>query len=54
MVQVVIALLTLAGSGLLLGPMGITGVTFAWLLAQSLVALVVVPSRLLPILREDG
>ncbi len=53
-VQVVIALLTLAGSGLLLGPMGITGVAFAWLLAQSLVALVVVPSRLLPILREDG
>ena len=47
-VQVVTALLTLALSAVLLGRMGIAGVTLAWLVAQSLVALVVVPTQLLP------
>jgi len=53
MVQAAAAVLTLALSGLLLDHMGIAGVTLAWLIAQSLVALVVVPTQLLPILRED-
>jgi O-antigen/teichoic acid export membrane protein len=51
-VQVTIALVTVAGSAMLLGPMGIAGVTVAWLVAQSLVALVVVPAQLWPIIRE--
>jgi O-antigen/teichoic acid export membrane protein len=50
-VQIVIALMTLAGSAALLGPMGIAGVTLAWLIAQSLVALVVVPTQLWPLMR---
>ena len=50
-VQVSIALVTLAGSAMLLGPLGIAGVTLAWLIAQSLVALVVVPTQLLPLMR---
>jgi O-antigen/teichoic acid export membrane protein len=52
-VQVVIALVTLAGSAALLGPMGIAGVTFAWLIAQSLVAVVVLPTQLWPLMRGD-
>ena len=50
-VQVVTSLMTLALSATLLGPMGITGVTLAWLVAQTLVALVVVPTQLLPLVR---
>jgi len=51
MVQAATALLTLALSGALLGPMGITGVTLAWLIAQTLVAAVVIPTQLLPLVR---
>jgi O-antigen/teichoic acid export membrane protein len=53
-VQVTTATVTLALSGLLLGPMSITGVTLAWLIAQTLVALVVVPTQLLPLMRGDS
>ncbi len=34
--------------------MGIAGVTLAWLIAQALVALVVVPTQLLPLMREPA
>lgn len=51
LVQMATALLTLAISGALLGPMGIAGVTLAWLIAQTLVAAVVVPTQLLPLVR---
>jgi len=55
-VQMVTALLTLALSALLLDRIGIAGVTLAWLIAQSLVALVLVPTQLLPLVcgREPG
>jgi O-antigen/teichoic acid export membrane protein len=48
--QATIATITLGGSALLLGPMGPAGVAIAWLVAQSLVALVVVPWRLWPLI----
>ena len=50
-VQAMTAVLTLALSAVLLERIGITGVTLAWLIAQSLVALVVVPTQLLPLVR---
>jgi O-antigen/teichoic acid export membrane protein len=50
-VQSVTAALTLALSAALLDRMGIAGVTLAWLIAQGLVALVVVPTQLVPLVR---
>lgn len=50
-VQATIAMLTVGLSAMLLGPMGIAGVTLAWLIAQTLVALVLVPTQLLPLVR---
>ncbi len=50
-VQAGVAILTLALAGTLLGPMGITGVTVAWLVAQSVVALVVIPTQLVHLMR---
>jgi O-antigen/teichoic acid export membrane protein len=48
--QAVVAFLTLGGSALLLGPVGSAGVAVAWLVAQSAVALFVVPWRLRPLI----
>ena len=39
-VQAVLAILTLAGSAVLIGPLGINGVPLAWLVSQTLVAIV--------------
>ncbi len=50
-VQIVTSVVTLGLSALLLGPMGIAGVTLAWLIAQTVVAAVIVPTQLLPLIR---
>ena len=54
LVQAAVAVLTLGGSLLLLRSDGIFGVAIAWPLAQTLVAAVVVPLGLWPLLREAG
>ncbi|MEA2622845.1 MAG: hypothetical protein QOH61_1755 [Chloroflexota bacterium] len=51
-VQAVLAGLTLGGSALLIGPLGIVGVPLAWLIAQTAVAVVLGFWRLLPLLRS--
>jgi O-antigen/teichoic acid export membrane protein len=53
-VQASVAMLTLGGSFLLLRSTGILGVAIAWPLAQTLVALAVVPLGLWPLLRQAG
>ena len=50
--QAAIAVLTLAGSALLLEPMGTLGVALAWLVAQTVVAAFAVPLRLWPLIRR--
>ena len=54
LIQASVAVLTLGGSLLLLRSAGIFGVAIAWPLAQALVAAVVVPAGLWPLLRQAG
>jgi len=54
LIQASVAVLTLGGSLLLLHSAGIFGVAIAWPLAQALVAAVVVPGGLWPLLRQAG
>jgi len=54
MVQGTVSGLTLVLSVILLGPMGITGVGIAWLVAQSAVAAFLLATQLRPIWRGTG
>jgi hypothetical protein len=54
LVQAAVAVLTLGGSLLLLRSAGSFGVAIAWPLAQTVVAMAVVPMGLWPLLRQAG
>jgi O-antigen/teichoic acid export membrane protein len=54
LIQLALAISTLGLTAVLLGPMGVSGVTLAWLLAQLGVAIVVGPLRIVPIIRASS